>query len=71
MKTIEIFNIKKGDKIVHKHYGICTVDEIIPDFGITIIPDTKPGLDLLRFQTGMPDGTPLLETSYRLILGLA
>ena len=69
MKTVEIYSLQKGEKVMHKHYGICTVDGTIPDFGVKIIPDTKEGLDLLRSQTGMPDGTPLLETSFRLITG--
>jgi hypothetical protein len=69
MKTKEVYELKKGDKINHKHYGICTVDSIIPDFGTCIIPESKEGLDLLRFHSGMPNGIPLLETSFRLIMG--
>jgi len=71
MKTKEVYTLKKGDKINHKHLGVCTVDGYIAGFGPTIIPDTKPGLDLLRHQSGMPDGTPLLETSFRLITSKA
>lgn len=69
MKSPEIYSLKKGDKVSHKHYGICTVNGTIPDFGVKIIPDTKQGLDLLRSQTGMTDGTPLLETTFSLIKG--
>lgn len=67
MKTKDIYSLKEGEKINHKHYGICTVDGIMPQFGVRIIPDSKAGLWLLRSQSGMPDGTPLLETSFRLI----
>mgnify|MGYP007068352626 CR=1 FL=1 len=69
MKTKEVYELQKGDKINHKHYGICKVDSIIPDFGPCIIPESKEGLALLKYQSGMPDGTPLLETSFRLIIG--
>lgn len=67
MGAKEIYQLKKGEKINHKHYGICTVDGIIPDFGVKIVPDSTAGLLLLRSQSGMPDGTPLLEISFRLI----
>lgn len=69
MKAKEIYSLVEGEKVNHKHYGACTVDGIIPDFGVRIIPDTEDGLNLLRYQSGMPDGTPLLETSFRLITG--
>lgn len=69
MKSEQIYSLKKGEKVNHKHYGICTVDGTIPEFGVKIIPDSKAGLLLLRNQSGMPDGTPLLETSFRLITG--
>ena len=67
MKAVEVYSLQKGEKVMHKHYGICTVADTILDFGVTIIPDTKQGLELLRGETGMPAGTPLLETSFRLI----
>jgi hypothetical protein len=69
MKTKEVYKLKKGDRINHKHYGICTVDSIIPDFGPRITPESKEGMDLLRFHSGMPNGTPLLESSFSLIIG--
>jgi hypothetical protein len=69
MKKKEFYSLKVGEKVSHKHYGICKVDDIIPGFGITIIPTEKEGLMLLRNQSGMPDGTPLLETSFTLITG--
>lgn len=68
MKAKDIFNLKKGDRINHKHYGNCRIDSIIPEFGPCIIPESKEGQALLTYQSGMPAGTPLLETSFRLIL---
>lgn len=75
MKKKEVFELKEGDKINHKHYGICTVTGIIPLFGPTIRPDTCEGLvrlknnaDTVKMFREMPIGTPHLETSYRLIL---
>lgn len=69
MKSKEIYSLVKGEKVNHKHYGICMVDGIIPEFGVTIIPESQEGLALLKYQSGMPNGTPLLETSFRLITG--
>jgi len=75
MRAKDVYALKKGDKIVHKHYGVCTVTGIIPEFGPTISPDTRDGLVLLYHQTqtcemfkDYPFWTPLLETSFRLIL---
>lgn len=67
MKSKDIYQLKKGEKINHTHFGICTVEGLIPDFGVTIIPDSLAGRMLLRAQSGMPAGTPILETSFRLI----
>jgi len=76
MKTKEIYELQKGDKIIHKYYGICIIDSIIPDFGVTIIPLSDEKQELLKRQADtvemfrqMPKGTPLLETSFRLITG--
>lgn len=75
MKKKEIFELEAGDKINHKHYGVCTVVEVIPEFGPTLRPDTCESQVMLKNQADtvemfrtMPVGTPLLETSYRLIL---
>lgn len=67
MKSKEIYSLKKGDKVNHKHYGICVVVGVIEDFGPELIPESKEGQALLSYQSGMPAGTPLLETSFRLI----
>ncbi len=76
MKSKEIYRLKKGDKINHKHYGTCLVEEIIPEFGVTIIPLSDEKKELLKRQADtvemfrqMPKGTPLLETSFLLITG--
>jgi hypothetical protein len=76
MKTKDIYELKKGDKINHKHYGICKVEGIIPHFGVLIIPFSEEKQELLKRQGDtvemfrhMPKGTPLLETSFRLITG--
>ena len=75
MKAKQIFALEPGQKINHEHYGVCTVEEIIPDFGPTLIPDTYYGKMVLKKQTDTvkmfrdyPIGTPLLETTIRLIL---
>lgn len=67
MKSKDIFKLIKGEKINHKHYGICTVEGFVAEFGPKIIPDSLAGRMLLRAQSGMPAGTPILETSFRLI----
>lgn len=74
MKAKDIYKLVKGDKINHKYYGVCLVDGIIKDFGVVIIPQSDEKQQLLKqhadtvdmFQQ-MPKGTPLLETSFRLI----
>jgi hypothetical protein len=70
MKEKDIYQLKKGQKINHKYYGICTVDGIIPEFGVKIIPDSKEGRNLLTSQSGMPEGTPLLEDYFNYILNI-
>lgn len=74
MKAHNIYALVKGDKINHKHYGVCTVHEIVPNFGPAIIPDSDEMKDLMKAQMdtvqqfqGYPKGTPFLETSFRMI----
>jgi len=69
----EITGLKPNDKIYHKHYGICKVLKLQTTitgelFGVQLCPETLAGELLLMYQSRMPKGTPLLETSYRLIL---
>ncbi len=73
MTKKEVFALKPGEKVEHKHYGVCTIDSLIPDFGPTIIPDTCEGklllkqhADTVKMFREYPVGTPLLETSFRL-----
>lgn len=66
----EICGLVPTQKVYHKHYGLCTVKEINRTgggeiFGLVIIPDILAGQLLLQAQSGMPKGTPLLETQYR------
>lgn len=69
----DVHSLKADDKIYHKHYGVCTVKEnhltITGElFGVILLPDTFAGRFLLHCQSKMPIDTPLMETSYRLIL---
>lgn len=67
MKSKDVYNLKKDEKINHDHYGICTVQNIIPYFGVVIIPDTEEGMTLLHLQSGAPKGVKHLETEFTLI----
>ena len=67
IKKKDIYQLKCGDKINHKHYGVCEVKDVIPEFGPVIVPITKQGKELLSMQSGSSINTPLLETSFRLI----
>lgn len=74
MNAKDVYRLNKGDKVNHKHYGICIVDDVIPDFGVNIIPvlpedqeKLKRDADTVDFFKEMPLGTPLLETSFRLL----
>lgn len=75
MKAKEVYKLKKGDKINHKHYGICLVYKTIPDFGVMIIPISDEKQELLKRQADtvkmfqhLPKGTPLMEVSFNLII---
>jgi hypothetical protein len=71
MTAKEILKLKAGDKVIHIQLGICTVRGIVLAstslFGLSITPDSKEGCIKLSEWSGMPFGTPLLETSYRLL----
>ena len=67
MNSKQVYALKIKDKVNHKHYGRCTVTNVIPDFGVCIVPDYKGGRDLLTLHSQMPQGTPLLETKFRLL----
>jgi hypothetical protein len=70
MKEKEWKNLKKGDEIYHKHFGLCEVVDFIAWWGApkdpVIMPKTQEGKILLFRQSGMEDA-PMLETSKRLI----
>ena len=67
MNKKEFEAVKQGDKILHKHYGECMIQEIMGRgedfFGIIIQPLTDEGKLLLHYHSGAPLGTPLLEHS--------
>lgn len=65
MKQKEFEKLENGNKVSHKHLGVCTVVDYIPDFGPVLSPDTKEGKRALYCMSGVY--APLLETSNRLI----
>ena len=70
MKAAQIYQLQKGDKVSHAHYGICTVDGVMRGFGPLLIPDSAAGLHLLSQESKMPVGTPWVETAYGLVTTL-
>lgn len=70
MKIADVKKLKKGDKINHKHYGDCIVQEIMWSFGslfgVVIRPITEQGKALLAYHSGSDVGD-LLEGSVRMI----
>jgi hypothetical protein len=64
MTTKEFNLLGIGDKVVHKRYGLSTVNDFLPEFGPVIIPDTEEGKKILAFDSGVVD-TPFLEDSPR------
>lgn len=63
----EFDTLKIGDKVKHKHFGVMTVVDYIPEFGPLLTADEKEGCIKLAELSGMPFGTPLLGGSKRLI----
>lgn len=63
MKTADFIRLKKGDKVMHKRYGLMTVTDYMPDFGPMLTADGKAGCELLSNDSGAPYGTPFLEDS--------
>lgn len=63
MKQKDFNDLRAGDKVIHKSYGLCTVESFIPQFGPCIVPDTDEGKALLRSHSGTD--YPLLEDSNR------
>ena len=68
MKKNEMKALKRGDKVTHEQYGVCSVDEQIPGSGVKITPDTIEGrLQLVSDVSKMPKDVPLLETDNSLL----
>lgn len=67
MKESDVYKLKSGEKIEHKHLGTCTIDSIIPEFGACIVPDSEESRNHLSKQSGMPPETPFLETEAKLL----
>jgi hypothetical protein len=65
MKIKEFEKLKKGDKVLHKHYGESEVVDYIPEFGPVIQPCSEEGKKLLQMHSGADYDTPLLEDSNR------
>jgi hypothetical protein len=61
MKAVDIWKLQPKALVLHKRYGKCTVEEVIPNFGVVITPHDP---DLLAKDSGMPPGTPLLESTF-------
>lgn len=63
MKKTNVHKLKKGDKVKHKRYGVCSVQETIQetivsrfnDFCLTLCPDTEDGRELIK-QDGWEKG---------------
>ena len=61
MKSKEMFAIAPKTDLLHKRYGIVTVEYIIPDLGVVIQPKTEIGKKILQRDSGAEFGKPLLE----------
>jgi hypothetical protein len=68
MKNKEAYALPVGSKVNHAHYGVCTVEKVIVDFGTVILPDTRAGRLQLSHDSGMPTNTPLLEDNFKLLV---
>lgn len=73
MRTKDYLKLKEKDFIIHKHYGLCIIDNIKIGyckneiFGLIIKPLSTKGIMRLVKETGVLFNT-LIETSKRLIL---
>ena len=67
MNRNQFESLSVGDKVKHKHYGICTVTEYIPTYGPILSPDTESGKRILTYHYRSMDTGLILETSKRLI----
>jgi hypothetical protein len=74
MTEKEVYSLKSEDKINHQDYGVCTIHEVVTDFGVVVIPDTMEMCLKLQSDSGTtdlfkknPSKTPLIETDFDLI----
>lgn len=78
MKKVDVLKLKEGDKVIHRHLGICTIKEVVyafggDFFGLVLMPDTPNGKFVLCNTFGVtPIGEvpPYLEGSIRLLQGV-
>lgn len=68
MKKKDVMNLKPGNEINHKRYGLCEVHEVMLSlgdfFGVVIIPKTDQGEKRLAADSGT-NLNRLLEDSIR------
>jgi hypothetical protein len=60
MKTNEWNELKIGDRVTHKHFGLCLVHKLFMGCPVLLVL-TQEGQDLLFQVTGMPSDCPVLE----------
>lgn len=78
MKKVDVLKLKEGDKVIHRHLGICTIKKVVHAFGggffgLVLVPDTTDGKLILCNTFGLaPNGEvpPYLEGSTRLLTGV-
>ena len=62
MNKSEIAALKTGDKILHKHFGKCVLQQYFEGMGLVVKPLTKEGKILLQCYSRTPLGTPVLDS---------
>ena len=74
MKNKDFKNLKAGEYILHKRYGVSFIEDYIVDFGPVIYPCTYNGKVLLYFDAKTAEifkdyhlGAPFLENNHKQI----
>ncbi|SFC77016.1 hypothetical protein [Spirosoma endophyticum] len=67
MNVKQVYQLKQGTKVLHQHYGLCTVDGVIRSYGPLLLPDTIAGRNLLSGASRTPLGTPVVEPLFHLL----
>lgn len=67
MKSKEMFTLHPDSFVMHEHYGLCRIKEVVQDFGVVILPQTENGKRLLSWHSDMSLDTPLMEHSCRML----